>query len=92
MRWQNQRRSDNIEDQRGSRMPGPIKGGGIGLILLALIGMYFGIDPSLIMNAGEALQQNQPSSSGPMQAGQESAQEKQLREFVSVVLADTEDN
>ena len=92
MRWQNQRRSDNIEDQRGSRMPGPIKGGGIGLILLALIGMYFGIDPSLIMNAGEALQQDQPTRSGPMQAGQENAQEKQLREFVSVVLADTEDN
>ncbi|NLZ16826.1 MAG: flagellar biosynthesis protein FlgM [Desulfobulbaceae bacterium] len=91
MRWQNERRSDNLEDRRGSRMSGPIKGGGIGLLLLALVGMYFGIDPALIMNIGGALQQSGQSTqqSGPVQ---ESSQEKQLREFVSVVLADTEDN
>lgn len=91
MRWQNERRSDNLEDRRGSRMSGPVKGGGIGLLLLALVGMYFGIDPALIMNIGGALQQSGQSTqqSGPVQ---ESSQEKQLREFVAVVLADTEDN
>ncbi len=90
MRWQQQRRSDNIEDRRGSRMSGPVKGGGIGLLLLALIGMYFGIDPAMIMNMGSALQQvEQPAGqSAPLE---ESGAEKQLREFVAVVLADTED-
>ena len=85
MRWQNQRRSDNLEDRRGSRMSGPVKGGGIGLLLLALVGMYFGIDPALIMNIGGALQQSgKPSEqSGPVQ---ESAQEEQLREFFVMQL------
>lgn len=91
MRWQNQRRSDNLEDRRGSRMSGPVKGGGIGLLLLALVGMYFGVDPALIMNIGGALQQsgNPAEQTGP---ARESPQEQQLREFVAVVLADTEDN
>lgn len=90
MRWQQQRRSDNIEDRRGSRMSGPVKGGGIGLLLLALIGMYFGIDPAMIMNMGSALQQvEQPA--GQSAPPEESGAEKQLREFVAVVLADTED-
>ena len=91
MRWQNQRRSDNLEDRRGSRISGPVKGGGIGLLLLALVGMYFGIDPALIMNIGGAVQQQgqRTEQSGPVQ---ETAQEQQLREFVAVVLADTEDN
>ncbi len=90
MRWQQQRRSDNIEDRRGSRMSAPVKGGGIGLLLLALIGMYFGIDPAMIMDMGSALQQvEQPA--GQSATVQESGAEKQLREFVAVVLADTED-
>ena len=91
MRWQDQRRSNNVEDRRGSRISGPVKGGGIGLLLLALVGMYFGIDPSTIMNIGGAVQQQ---TGGRQQAGpvQENAVERERRDFVSVVLADTEDN
>ena len=92
MRWHNQRRSDNVEDRRGGRgIPGPVKGGGIGLALLALVGMYFGIDPSLIMNlgGGQPQQTGQQQQAGPVQ---ESPVEKERREFVSVVLAETEDN
>ena len=92
MRWQDQRRSDNVEDRRGSRMSGPVKGGGIGLLLLALVGMYFGIDPSTIMNIGGAVQQQtagRQQQTGPVQ---ENALERERRDFVSVVLADTEDN
>ena len=87
MRWQNRRRSTNIEDRRGSRLPGGVKGGGIGLLLLALVGMYFGIDPSLILNMGGGLPTE--SSQGP--ASPPSAEEQQLAEFVAVVLADNED-
>jgi predicted metalloprotease len=88
MRWQTGRRSSNIEDGRGSRMPRGIKGGGIGILLLALVGMYFGIDPAVILNVGETLQGTSPETSTPYQP---TAEEKELADFVSVVLADTED-
>lgn len=88
MRWQTGRRSDNIEDRRGSRLPGGFKGGGIGIVLLALVAMYFGIDPALILNLDDAAQQSSPGASSPYQP---SAEEQQLAEFVAVVLADTED-
>lgn len=87
MRWQTGRRSDNVEDRRGSRIPGGMKGGGIGILLLALVAMYFGVDPALILNVGDALQQPATESS----AYQPSAEERELADFVSVVLADTED-
>lgn len=88
MRWQSGRRSSNIEDGRGSRMPRGMKGGGIGILLLALVGMYFGIDPAVILNVGETLQGTSPEASTPYQP---TAEEKELADFVSVVLADTED-
>ena len=88
MRWQTGRRSSNIEDRRGRRIPGGMKGGGIGLLLLALVGMYFGIDPSVILNLGEGLQQQTSPATPPRQP---TAEEQELADFVSVVLADTEE-
>jgi len=89
MRWEDGRRSDNVEDQRGSRFSRPAKGGGIGLLLLALVGMYFGIDPALILNMGGG---GQPMQTAPSREPfHESSEERQLADFVSVVLADTED-
>lgn len=88
MRWEMGRRSSNVEDNRGSRIPRGFKGGGIGIVLLALVGMYFGIDPALILNVGETLQDSSP---GPSVSYQPSPEEKELADFVSVVLADTED-
>jgi predicted metalloprotease len=87
MRWKDGRRSANVDDRRRVRLSGKAKGGGIGIILLALVGMYFGIDPGIILQQGANL-------SGP--AVQESeyvptAEENELADFVSVVLADTED-
>ena len=90
MRWQDGRRSTNVEDQRGAGMPASVKGGGIGILLLALVGMYFGIDPSIILNMGDSVQVAQPGrqAGGPVQQTEE---DKKLADFVSVVLADTED-
>ena len=84
MRWQGRRGSSNIEDRRGMRY-GKAGGVGIGAIVLALIAMYFGQDPSVVL---QQLPEQQPQ--GEQAPYQESPAEAQLREFISVVLADTE--
>lgn len=81
MRWQMGRRSDNVEDRRGGGMV-PVVGGGLGAIVLALIAMFLGIDPSIILQSGIP-QQTSPNSGSP--------EEDRTKDFVSVVLADTED-
>lgn len=85
MRWQGRRGSSNIEDRRGTRY-GRAGGIGIGTILLALVAMYFGQDPSVVL---QNAQQSTPT--GEQVPYEESADETQLREFISVVLADTEE-
>ncbi len=88
MRWRSGRRSSNVEDRRGIRVSRGAKGGGIGVIILVLVGMYFGIDPSVILQTtgqmGGTVQEQQTEY-------KPTAEENQLAEFVSVVLADTED-
>jgi len=89
MRWGTGRRSSNVEDRRGMRITGSrrAKGGGIGILLLALVGLYFGIDPSVILNSnlvdGGGSVQSVPVAPSP--------EEERLADFISVVLADTED-
>ena len=89
MLWKNGRRSDNIEDQRASGprpgRRGGLVGGGIGTIVLALVAMYFGIDPSVVLNT--AMTDPAPVESTQQRPEAENAQAR----FVSMVLADTED-
>ncbi|HXU88584.1 MAG TPA: neutral zinc metallopeptidase [Methylomirabilota bacterium] len=88
MRWQMGRRSDNIDDRRGVGMGGVAIGGGLGTVVILVLALFFGLDPSAI------LQGNDPSLSTEPPAGQQRAappEEEQLKDFVSVVLADTED-
>lgn len=88
MRWKTGRRSSNVEDRRGRRISGgSVKRGGIGIVLLALVGMYFGIDPSVILNSN-LLGDQEPTQQTERVANPE---EDRLADFVSVVLADTED-
>jgi uncharacterized protein len=90
MRWESGRRSENVEDRRGFSVSRRVAGGGIGTLLLVLVALYFGVDPSIILNQG---QMPIPGSGVPTQSAPYSAapEEMQLAEFVSVVLADTED-
>lgn len=88
MRWKTGRRSSNVEDRRGRRVPGGAKGGGIGIILLALVGMYFGIDPSVILNSNLL---NEGGTSTQQTERVANPAEDRLADFTSVVLADTED-
>ncbi|MHB0968474.1 MAG: KPN_02809 family neutral zinc metallopeptidase [Thermoanaerobaculia bacterium] len=83
MRWTGGRRSGNVEDRRG--MGGPlIAGGGIGTIVIALLVMFLGGDPEVVL-------QQAPQASGGGGPESRPAEENQLADFVSVVLADTED-
>lgn len=66
-------------------MGGPlIAGGGIGVIVIALIVMFLGGDPNVVL-------QQAPQAGAGGGPESRSAEENQLADFVSVVLADTED-
>jgi uncharacterized protein len=85
MRWRGRTQSGNVEDRRGLRVGRGAVGGGIGAIALALVAMYFGVDPSVVMQlaggGGETV------TEVPIN---ETAQEAEMREFVGVVLNETE--
>ncbi|MCZ8520398.1 MULTISPECIES: KPN_02809 family neutral zinc metallopeptidase [Paenibacillus] len=87
MQWKGRRGSGNIEDRRGTGGGlggGKLVGGGIGgIILIVIVTLLGGGGPADILGA--------ITGSGSNAAYQESAQDKELSEFVSVVLADTED-
>ncbi len=83
MLWKGRRMSGNVEDRRGlGGGGGKILGGGIGAAVIGLIIYLLGGDPSVIMDQG--------GSSAP-QTQEEKAAEDEAAQFVSVVLADTED-
>jgi predicted metalloprotease len=88
MRWEHGRRSENVEDRRGLRVGRTgLVGGGIGAIVLALVAMYFGVDPSVVLNQAGNLAPSQTEQ----QPATFSPEEEKLKAFMSVVLADTED-
>jgi uncharacterized protein len=93
MRWESGRRSDNVEDRRG--MPASRKvlvgGGGIGVLVIALLGLFFGFDPGAILQDSSSVQAPQVSVSNRTGGPSPSSVDERQKEFVSVVLADTED-
>ncbi|WP_371822361.1 neutral zinc metallopeptidase [Paracoccus sp. C2R09] len=80
MKWRGRRGSGNIEDRRssGGARIGGLGAGGV-LIVLA-IGYFFNIDVSPLLNGGSQ------GSSAPL-----SQRDEEWGQFVSVVLADTEE-
>src|SRR5262249_20260670 len=86
MRWAGGRQSDNIEDRRGMSVGRGVAGGGLGLIILTLIALFFGIDPSVLLQMGGPMVTEAPIERPAPPPGTDRA-----RDFVSVVLADTED-
>lgn len=83
MRWQGRRQSSNVEDRRGMSPKGII-GGGIGGIVIVIIVLLLGGDPSSLL---QNIQMNDQSTSSNYT---ETAEEKELADFVSVTLAETE--
>ena len=86
MRLDDQQESSNVEDRRGNRgMPIGGKSIGVGTIALALVAMYFGVDPSIVLNMGQGLNQNAPAESRPI------PQDDLDAKFVAKVLGSTEE-
>jgi predicted metalloprotease len=84
MRLDNQRESSNVEER--CRMRVSVKGGvGIGTIVMVLVAMYFGVDPSVVLNMGQSMSQSSSQESEAIPAND------QMGQFVSKVLGSTED-
>jgi predicted metalloprotease len=83
MRWVGRRQSENVEDRRSMGAPVMAGGGILGLILVVVV-MLLGGDPRPLLQQMQNQQQAGPA------AGVDPAQDE-LKQFVSVVLADTED-
>ena len=83
MKWEGRQGSDNVEDRRGMGTTGKVAiGGGIGTVLIALVVLLLGGDPSGILN-----QTATTTESGQYEP---TAEEQKMAQFVSVVLKDTE--
>jgi len=89
MRWQGREQSKNIDDRRGQRTARNIGGGlGIGAILLAILFMFLGQDPSAILEGAQQQPQTQQQTNQPYVG---SEQEEALADLVGVVVKETED-
>jgi hypothetical protein len=98
MRWDDFRRSDNVEDDRGGGggFGLPMGGGGLGIgtvIVLGLIGWAFGIDPSVLIGGAEVITGGGSNYQQPYQPSRQrtGAPKDQLGDFVAAVLGNTED-
>jgi predicted metalloprotease len=87
MKWQSGRRSSNVEDRRGMRSRGGLVGGGVGTILIIIAALYFGVDPSFLI---EGMQSSNVSTSGT-QPTADDLRNDPLADMIAVVIADTED-
>jgi len=86
MRWEEGRRSTNVEDRRGIGV-GTIGGGGIGMLLLVLaVSCLTGVNPLALL---QIVEENQPAQTQSVPTG--APTNDPAAEFVSVVLADTEE-
>lgn len=86
MRLDDEQPSQNVEDRRGFRVSKGVAGGGIGGIAIILIALFFGIDPSVILQ--DTPQTN--VSPEPVPPLQQVPGRDDGREFVSRVLGSTE--
>ena len=85
MRWRGERQSTNIEDRRG--IGGKVAvGGGLGTIVVLILALLFGADPSQLLE-----QMPSGPSAGVESSRPVSSEEEELKQFVAVVLGKSED-
>jgi len=83
MLWKGGRESSNVEDRRGMSGGGLVAGGGIGALIIGLIYMFLGGDPSTLQSGNQQVQNGQRT--------ERSAAENEQASFTKVVLGYTED-
>jgi len=83
--------SSNVEDRRGmSRGGRGLMGGGIGMIILVVVGLLFGIDPRVLLGVAGTVDQISSTVSPSQTQGKAGAPTDDMGRFVAVVLGDTE--
>jgi uncharacterized protein len=88
MKLDDSRRSDNVEDQRGSGFGGRGAGIGIGTIVIVIIGYFMGVSPSTLLSLLNGDQQ--AATAPPAAQVTDSASDPQV-DFVRAILGETED-
>ncbi len=101
MRWDDFRRSDNVEDDRGGGgftggggMGLPIGGGGLGIgtvLVLGLVGWVLGIDPRVLISGAQMVNQGRQQQAPNTQPRKTGVPADQAGQFVAAILGDTED-
>lgn len=87
MQWRNRQGSSNIEDVRGMGGRGiALGGGGIGVLILAVVIYLCGGDPRALLD--QVLNNPQQTQQQPQNPNNQQTSEQ--KQFISVVLADTE--
>ncbi len=91
MKWDDFRKSDNVEDRRGMSIPGGRGGLGLGtIVVLGLVSYALGIDPRVLIGGAEMM-----SGGGQQQQqqapGRQGAPNDQTGGFAAAVLGNTED-
>lgn len=84
MKWQGGRRGGNIDDRRGMSTGGKVAVGGVGGIIILVVSMLMGVDPT------QLLQQFQPNDSANGEYIS-TPEEDRLLDFADVVLTSTND-
>lgn len=82
MKWKDRRRSSNVN--RGQKAPLAV--GGISGLVLMLVLYFIGVDPSVVTNGNQ-----QVSPNSQIESQEVSKERETLEDFLSVILADTED-
>ena len=103
MRWEDFRRSENVEDRRDEEGGGgggfgtPVGAGGLGIgtiVVLGLVGWALGIDPRLLIGGAEMLtrgQQQETRHEPTRENRRAGTPSDQAGQFVAAILGDTED-
>ena len=88
MRWKDERRSENVEDQRNIRPATLAAGGGILTLIIVIVGVLLGADPRQMLRLVQNNQQAAPDQK--VNRPVDPAEEERV-DFVKAVLGSTED-